>query len=277
MHTIWKGAISFGLVHIPVKLYAATEEKEITLHLLHKSCHGTIKNQRYCPSCQSTVEPEDLIKGYPLDTNQFVTFEKDELDKIQDDISKKISIIDFVEEGQIDLMFTQKVYFLGPDNHGANAYYLLLKALEASKKLAIAKMTLRSNTKLCVLKPINGNCIQLATMYYTNELRPSENVPNLSANITVDPNQLKLALQIVKGMTGTSDLASYTNPEQERLLAAIQSKISGHLIVTNPVQEAHVVVDLLEALQESIKLNKGKGKISSSKEGKRGTRKEKLG
>lgn len=76
MHTIWKGAISFGLVHIPVKLYAATEEKEIALHLLHKSCHGTIKNQRYCPTCQSSVEPEDLIKGYPLDTNQYVTFEK---------------------------------------------------------------------------------------------------------------------------------------------------------------------------------------------------------
>ncbi|MCU6792547.1 hypothetical protein OB236_10445 [Paenibacillus sp. WQ 127069] len=158
-----------------------------------------------------------------------------------------------------------------------NAYYLFLKALEASKRLAIAKLTLRSNTKLCVLKPINGNCLQLATMHYINEIRPSENVPNLSTNISVDPTQLKLALQIVKNMTGSSDLASYTNPEQERLSATIQSKIAGQLIVSNPVQETHVVVDLLEALQESIKLNKGKGKISSSKEGKRSARKEKLG
>ncbi|WP_240421935.1 Ku protein [Paenibacillus periandrae] len=271
MHTIWKGAISFGLVHIPVKLYAATEEKEIVLHLLHKSCHGTIKNQRYCHSCQSVVEPEDLIKGYPLDTNQFVTFDKDELDKIHDDTSKKISILDFADELKVDLMFTQKVYFLGPDTHGANAYYLLLKALEASKKIAIGKMTLRSNTKLCVLKPINGNCIQLATMYYTNEIRPSENVPNLATNISVDPGHLKLALQIVKGLTGTSDLESYTNPEQERLLNAIQSKISGQLIVSNPAQESEVVVDLLDALQESVKLVKGKNNP------KQIIRKEKLG
>ncbi|MBY3621313.1 MULTISPECIES: Ku protein [unclassified Paenibacillus] len=277
MHTIWKGAISFGLVHIPVKLYAATEEKEIALHLLHKSCHGTIKNQRYCPTCQSSVEPEDLIKGYPLDTNQYVTFEKNELDQIQEDASKQIRIIDFVKEEQVDLMFTQKVYFLGPDNHGSNAYYLLLKALEASKRLAIAKFTLRSSTKLCILKPIDGTCIQLATMYYANEIRPSENVPNIPNNISVDPNQLKLALQIVKGMSGTSDLASYTNPEQERLLAAIQSKIAGQNIVLKPVQETNVVVDLLEALQESVKMNKGKKKVASTKESGRGTPKEKLG
>lgn len=277
MHTVWKGAISFGLVHIPVKLYAATEEKEVALHLLHKSCNSTIKNQRYCPTCQGTVESEDLIKGYPLDTNQFVTFEKEELDKIHEDASKKISIIDFMKEEQVDLMFTQKVYFLGPDTHGSNAYYLLLKALEASKRLAIAKFTLRSSTKLCVLKPNNGTCIQLATMYYTNEIRPTQNVPNLSNNILVDPNQMKLALQIVKSMSGASDLAAYTNPEQERLMAAIQSKIAGQNIVSKPVHEADVVVDLLEALQESVKMNKAKNKVSSTKENKRSTRKEKLG
>ncbi|WP_342561120.1 Ku protein [Paenibacillus sp. FSL R7-0345] len=277
MHTIWKGAISFGLVHIPVKLYAATEEKEISFNLLHKSCHGTIKNQRYCPTCQRSVESAELIKGYPLDTNQYVTFEKEELDQIQEDASKQIRIIDFIKEEQLDLMFTQKVYFLGPDQLGSNAYYLLLKALETSKRLAIAKFTFRANTKLCILKPINGTCIQLATMHYANEIRPVENVPNLSSNISVDPSQLKLALQIVKGLTGTSDLTSYTNPEQERLLAAIQSKIAGQNIVLKPTQESDIVVDLLEALQESVRMNKGKNKVSAPKESKRGTPNEKLG
>ncbi len=114
-------------------------------------------------------------------------------------------------------------------------------------------------------------------MHYANEMRPVENVPNLSSTISVDSNQLKLALQIVKGMTGTSDLKSYSNPEQERLLAAIQSKIAGQNIVLKPTQESEVVVDLLEALRESVRMNKGKNKVAAPKESKRGTPNEKLG
>ncbi|KWX88552.1 hypothetical protein AMQ83_06010 [Paenibacillus riograndensis] len=260
MHTIWKGAVSFGLVHVPVKLYAATEEKDIALQLLHRNCHGTIKNQRFCPSCGTSVEQEAIIKGYPIDTNQYVTFEKEELDKIQEESSKRINIIDFIKEDQIDLMFTQKAYFLGPDTHGSNAYYLFLKALETSKRLAIGKLTLRSNTKLCVMKPLNGNCIQLATMHYANEIRSITNVPNLLSSNIVEESQLKLALQIVKGMSGKSDVASLSSPEQERLLAAIQSKIAGQQIISKPVQEAEVVIDLLEALQKSVKMSKTKSK-----------------
>lgn len=264
MHTIWKGAIGFGLVHVPVKLYAATEEKDIALQMIHRNCHGTIKNQRFCSACGSNVEQEEIIKGYPIDTNQFVTFEKEELDNLQEESSKRINIIDFLKEDQIDLMYTQKVYFLGPDTHGSNAYYLLLKALETSKRLAIGKLTLRSSTKLCVMKPHNGNCIQLATMHYANEIRTDVNVPYLTNSNIVDENQLKLALQIIKGMTGKSDLASLSNPEHERLQAAIQSKLSGQQIVSKPIQEAEVVVDLLEALQKSVKMNKSKSKTSQT-------------
>ncbi|MEK3864631.1 Ku protein [Paenibacillus sp. FSL H7-0716] len=276
MHTIWKGAVSFGLVHVPVKLYAATEEKDIALQMIHRNCHGSIKNQRYCNTCDSAVKQEEIIKGYPVDNNQYVTFEKEELDRIQEESSKKISIIDFIKEDQIDLMFTQKAYFLGPDTHGGNAYYLFLRALETSKRLAIGKLTLRSNTKLCIMKPLNGNCIQLATMHYVNEIRTTTNVPNLiSDNSPVDQNQLKLALQIIKGMSGKSDLGSLTNPEQDRLQAAIQSKIVGQHIVSNPIQESEVVVDLLEALQKSVKLNKSiKVKMSEAPQSKS---KEQLG
>ncbi|MNO23258.1 putative DNA repair protein YkoV [compost metagenome] len=275
MHTIWKGSVGFGLVHVPVKLYAATEDKEISLQMLHRNCHSAVKNHRYCPACNISVEHEDIIKGYPIDTNQYVTFEKEELEKIQGESSKRINIIDFIKEDQIDLMFSQKAYFLGPDTHGSNAYNLFLKALETSKRLAVGKLTLRSNTKLCVMRALSGNCIQLATMHYANEIRTTSSVPNLSEHNVVDDTQLKLALQIIKGMTGRSDINSLSNPEIERLQAAVQSKIAGQHIIYKPVQEDELVIDLLEALQKSVNMNKSKSKKQS--QASLNKRKEKLG
>ncbi|WP_339816318.1 Ku protein [Paenibacillus sp. FSL R7-0216] len=277
MHTIWKGSVSFGLVHVPVKLYAATEDKEISLHMLHRNCHVSIKNQRYCPICNVSVEHEDIVKGYPIDTNQYVTFEKDELEKIQGVSSKRINIIDFIKEDQIDLMFSQKAYFLGPDTHGNNAYNLFLKALETSKRLAVGRLTLRSNTKLCVMRALDGKCIQLATMHYANEIRKVNSVPNLSDNTSVDDTQLKLALQIIKGMAGKTDLSTLSNPEQERLQAAIQSKIVGQHFSYKQVQEDEMVIDLLEALQQSVSINKSNSKKQSQASLVKGNRKEKLG
>ena len=264
MHTVWKGALGFGLVHIPVKLYSATDEKELSLQLLHKGCYGQIKNQRVCTTCNSTIEMDQIVKGYMLDANQYVTFDKDELDQLQDSPNKKIQIVDFVKENDIDLLYSQKVYFLGPDQH-TDAYYVFLKALETSKRLAVAQFTLRSSTKICILK-VNGNCIQLATMHYPNEIRQIQNVPNLANEFSVDPAQLKLALQIVKSLSNSTDLSILKNPEQERLLAAIQSKITGQQIITQNVSEdSTVVIDLMEALQSSVKMLKEKNSSSDDK------------
>lgn len=264
MHTIWKGSIGFGLVHIPVKLYAATDEKEISLQMLHKECLGQLKNQRVCSSCNSIIEGDNVVKGYMLESNQFVTFNKDELEIIQGNASKKIQIIDFVKESEIDLLYSQKVYFLGPAQH-TDAYYVFLKALESSKRLAVAQFTLRSSTKICVLK-VNGTCIQLATMYYPTEIRPAQNVPNLKEDYVVNPSQLKLAMQMVKSLSNSIDLSEMKNPEQERLMAAIQSKIAGQQVQTQTTNsEDTLVIDLMEALQSSVKMLKEKDSTSKTK------------
>jgi DNA end-binding protein Ku len=274
MHTIWKGAIGFGLVHIPVKLYAATEEKEISLQLLHKGCHGTVKTQRYCSSCEKKLSSEDLIKGYKLDNNKFLIFEKEELEQLHDD-SKKINIIQFIKEISVDLMFTQKVYYLGPEDGYTDAYSLFIKALEVSKRVAVAKITIRSSTKLCILKPINGSFIQLSTMYYPNEIRTSERIPNLPSEAQIDSDQLQLAQQLIKNLSSSkTEESQFTNVGQVRMQSLIQSKISGKEVIQldSEKNDSHHIIDLMEAIKMSINLfsnpstkkNKQKKKESAS-------------
>ena len=139
MHTIWKGSISFGLVNIPIKLHAATEDKDIKLRTLHKECHSPIKYEKVCPVCEVEVKPEDIVKAYEYTKGKYVVLENEDLEKLKkENEDRAVEIIDFVKMEQIDPIYFDKTYFMSPHEGGSKAYSLLRKALQDSQKVGIA-------------------------------------------------------------------------------------------------------------------------------------------
>ncbi|UUZ92192.1 hypothetical protein LJK87_43400 [Paenibacillus sp. P25] len=146
MHTVWKGAISFGLVHVPVKMFSATEDKDISMRMIHKECNTPLNFVRKCQHCEREVGWEEIVRGYEYEPGAFVLFEKEELEKLTGEASREIKILDFVDLAEIDPVYFQKTYYLSPGETGANAYNLLLEAMRQTGKIGIAKVSIRSKS-----------------------------------------------------------------------------------------------------------------------------------
>lgn len=253
MHTVWKGAISFGLVHVPVKMFTATEDKDVHLRLIHKECGTPIANVRTCPHCEKEVEWADISKGYEYEKGRFVLFESDELDAIKPENTRTIQILDFVDLTDIDPLYYQKAYYLSPDQAGSGAYNLLLEAMRQSGKIGIAKIAIRSKSSLAAIRAVD-NCICMETMHYPDEIRSLQQVPNLPEQTTVNERELTMAKMLIDQLSAPFDPAKYTDDYRVSLQEAIQRKISGEGtdIVTAPSAERTNVIDLMAALQASL-------------------------
>src|SRR5690625_408292 len=179
MHTMWKGTISFGLVNIPVKMHAATENKDIRLRQLHKECKTPIKYQKVCPACEREVENEEIVKAYEYEKNKFVMLDEEDLKALQKEQSDKaVEIMDFVELEQIDPIYFEKSYYLSPNEGGSKAYGLLRTALEDTGKIGVAKMMIRSKEQLAVIR-VYENTLVVETVHYPDEVRHVDDVPNV--------------------------------------------------------------------------------------------------
>lgn len=251
MHTVWKGAISFGLVHVPVKLFTATESQDISMKMLHRTYHSPIRYKRTCPECPDEVPWEDIIKGYEYEPGKFVTFEKEELQQLGDEATKEIKIVDFVDLQEIDPIFYQKTYYMAPGETGANAYNLLKTALLQTGKIGIANVTLRSKGSLAAIRVIDG-CLSMVTMFYPAEIRPVSQVPNLPAETPVDQRELAMANMLIEQLSTRFDPSKFEDEFRKRLMDAITAKVNGQQIVTAPQPEKANVVNLMEALQASL-------------------------
>ncbi|QCT04061.1 Ku protein [Paenibacillus algicola] len=251
MHTVWKGAISFGLVHVPVKMFSATEDKDISMKYLHKVCGSPLSYVRKCPVCEEEVAWEDISKGYEYEKGRFVLFEKEELEQLTDANSKSITILDFVNLTDIDPIYFQKTYYLSPDQAGSNAYRLLLEAMRLSGKIGIAKIAIRSKSSLAAVRVLD-ECLVIETIFYPDEIRPLSQVPNLPEGVTVNDKELTMARMLIEQLSTPFEPGKYTDDYRERLLGAIQSKIAGEEIKVAPAAQESNVVDLMAALQASI-------------------------
>ncbi|WP_276353922.1 Ku protein [Cohnella caldifontis] len=253
MHTVWKGAISFGLVHVPVKMFTATEDKDIHLRMIHKPCGTPITYARSCPHCQKEAEWEEITKGYEYEKGRFVLFDGEELDAIKPENTRAIQILDFVDLTEIDPIYFQKAYYLSPDQAGAGAYNLLLEAMRQSGKIGIAKIAIRSKSSLAAIRAVE-NCICMETMYYPDEIRSLQLVPNLPAQTAVNERELSMARMLIDQLSTPFDPEKYTDDYRIALQEAIQRKISGQGtdVVTAPAAERTNVIDLMAALQASL-------------------------
>ncbi|MGG4218437.1 Ku protein [Paenibacillus jamilae] len=251
MHTVWKGAISFGLVHVPVKMFSATEDKDISMRYIHKECGSPLSYVRKCPVCDKEVEWEEIGKGYEYEKGKFVMFDKEELEQVSGQADKNIVILDFVDLQEIDPIYFQKTYYLSPDQAGSNAYKLLMNAMKDTGKIGIAQISIRSKSSLAAIRVLD-ECLAVETMFYPDEIRPIAQVPNLPGQEEVKEKELTMAKMLIEQLSTPFDAAKYTDQYRERLLDLIQHKVAGEEVRIAPTQPQTNVVDLMAALQASI-------------------------
>ncbi|MDO7907227.1 Ku protein [Paenibacillus sp. JX-17] len=251
MHTVWKGAISFGLVHVPVKMFSATEDKDISMRYIHKACGSPLAYVRKCPSCEKEVEWEEIGRGYEYEKGKFVMFEKEELDQLNEQANKNITILDFVDLKDIDPIYFQKTYYLSPDQAGGNAYQLLLTAMRDTGKIGIAKISIRSKSSLAAIRVLD-ECLAIETIFYPDEIRPVAQVPNLPGQTEVNEKELTMAKMLIEQLSTPFEPGKYTDDYRERLLDLINHKVAGEDIRIAPAKPESNVVDLMAALQASI-------------------------
>ncbi|MFD0671349.1 Ku protein [Cohnella sp. GCM10027633] len=265
MHTVWKGAISFGLVHVPVKMFTATEDKDIHLRMLHKACGTPISNVRTCQHCEQEIGWDDITKGYEYEKGSFVLFEADELEAIKPETTRTIQILDFVDLTDIDPIYFQKPYYLSPDQAGAGAYSLLLEAMRESGKIGIAKVAIRSKSSLAAIRAVD-NCICMETMHYPDEIRALAHVPNLPETPKVNERELTMAKMLIEQLSAPFDPHKYTDDYRVALMDTIQRKIAGEGtdLVTAPAAERTNVIDLMAALQASLEASKSPANAAAS-------------
>jgi DNA end-binding protein Ku len=257
MHTMWKGSISFGLVNIPIKMYAATEEKLVRFRSLHKECQTPIKMERSCPHCKKEVPWAEVVKGYEYQDDKFVVMEKDELEKLLPDQGKTIEIIDFVDLKEIDPIYFQKTYFLGAQDAKSKAYALLRKALQDTGKIGIAQITMRSKQTLAVVR-VYKDCLLMETIFYPDEVREVGLVPDVPQNLDLNEKEVLMANQLIEQLTTAFDPDKYQDDYRIALEDIIQKKIQGEEVVEAKEVKNEKVVDLMEALKASLEAAKKK-------------------
>ncbi len=208
MQTIWKGAINFGLVNVPVKMFSATQDNDIPMKMLHKEYSVPIHYVRTCPKCEKDVNWNEIVKGYEYEPGHFVTFDKEELNKLASEDTKQIKILDFVDLEEIDPIYYQKTYYLAPDNTGTTAYNLLLDALEATNKIGIANVTIRNKSSLAAIRIVK-DCLAMSTMFYAEEIRPVDQVPNLPKRKEPNGKELEMAKMLIEQLSSKFEPEKY--------------------------------------------------------------------
>ncbi|RDI43135.1 Ku protein [Falsibacillus pallidus] len=259
MHTIWKGSISFGLVNIPIKLHAATEDKDIKLRSLHKKCHTPIKYEKICPVCEEELSPDDIVKGYEATKGKFIVLEDEELNELKKATEEKaVEIVDFIKMTEIDPIYFNRSYYMSPNDTGLKAYSLLREALTETKKAGIAKIVMRSKEQLAVIRVYN-NTLLMETIHFPDEVRSVEDVPNVPEKSDVSKKELETAILLIDQLTTKFEPEKYEDEYRSKLLKLIESKQAGKEVVTpKPKEKKTNVSDLMSALQASIDQSKPK-------------------
>jgi DNA end-binding protein Ku len=259
MRSIWKGAISFGLVTIPVKLYSATEEKNVSFHQVHREDGGRIRYKRVCSVDGEEVSYGDIAKGYELSSGETVILTDEDFADLPLSSSRTIDVLQFVPLEDVDPIYFAKSYYLEPERTGTKPYVLLRDALEQSDKVAVVKVALRQREQLATLRVRDGVFV-LETMLWPDEIRAPE-FGFLDEDIEVRPQELTMAGSLIDSLTADFDPSQYTDSYREALEAVISAKVEGQEIVQPAAeqQQGGAVLDLMAALRASVEAAKGRG------------------
>ena len=253
---MWSGNVAFGLVHIPVKMYAATEDRDVRFHQVHVADGGRIKYQRTCQTCDQVVAFAEIGKGYEDETGRRVIVAEDELEALQVAHGRDLEIVEFAPADQIDPLFFDKAYYLEPATGAAKPYVLLRRALQQTDRTAVMMMTMRKRTRLGLLR-VRDDVLVLQTMLWPDEVRVPEFEGIADDDITVRPQELSMAGSLVESLSADFDPAAHTDEYREAVLELLESKLAGEdVILPNPeaaADDSGTVIDLMAALQESVR------------------------
>jgi DNA end-binding protein Ku len=253
--SIWKGAISFGLVSIPVKLYSATEERSVAFHQVHREDGGRIKYRRVCTVCGEEVSYSDIAKGYELPTGEMVILTDEDFADLPISTSRAVDVLKFVPLEQVDPIYFNKSYYLEPEGQGAKPYALLRDALEESGQIALVKIALRQREQLATVRVRDGVFV-LETMLWPDEIRAAA-FDFLDEDVEVRPQELAMAKSLIEQMSGDFEPEEYTDAYREALQAVIEAKVEGREVVAaEEPEETGTVVDLMSALRASVEAAK---------------------
>jgi DNA end-binding protein Ku len=247
---MWKGAISFGLVTIPVAVYPATEEKTVRFNQLHEPDGGRIRYKRVCSIDGEEVSFDEIVKGYEYEKDRYVTMSDEDFDAVPVESSRAIDIHQFVDLTEIDPMLYKKSYYLVPEETGAKAYALLREAMAAEGKVGVAKVSFRDKEHLAALRFVDEAFV-LETMFWPDEIRGAE-FDGVNVDSKVRSQELEMAKQLIENLTSDWNPEEYHDDYREGLLAIVEKKVAGEEIEAAPQQAPAKVVDLMQALKESV-------------------------
>ena len=251
---IWSGAISFGLVNVPVKMYSATSPKTVRFHQLSAKTGTRIKQKRVDPSTGDEVGFEDIVKGYELSPDRYVLIEPEELEALDPKATKTVDIEEFVDLADIDPIYYDHSYYLAPAAGGAKAYKLLLEAMRDAGKVAIGRVVIRSKQQLCALRPI-GDAMGLSTMLFGDEVLSPDRLDELDGlgEAEASTRELTMAQQLISSLSADFDPSKFKDDYRERVIDLIERKASGEEIAVQPeAEESEPAPDLMAALEASL-------------------------
>jgi DNA end-binding protein Ku len=265
MRPIWKGAISFGLISIPVKLFSAVENRSLKFHLLHDEDGGRIKYKRECAKCGKEVDWGDIVKGYEYSKDHYVTFTDEELEAVAVDSIKAIDVVSFVPLSDIDPIYFDKTYYVIPEASGLKAYKLLSEALEAEGQVGVAKVALRDKEHLSTIR-LKDDVFVLETMHWPDEIRNPE-FEELSKKVEVRDQEVKMARQLIQQLSGEFKPEQFEDEYRVELQKLAERKVEGEevTVAAEPEEEPAPVVDIMEALKASVDEAKKRKDSSGSK------------
>jgi DNA end-binding protein Ku len=269
MRTIWNGSISFGLVNIPVGLALATQRQDVSFRTLHRECGTPIKQKRWCPVHERDVEPDELVKGWEFAKGQYVLVEDSDLEAVALQRSQSIEILRFVRLDEVDPVYFDRTYYLAPAGADAQRrpYVLLLRAMEESGMAAVGKFVLWGKENLCLIRSQRG-ALLLETLFFADDVRSKSEIDEAVAETEVHEPELELAEQVIASLAGEWVPEDFENEYRRDLARMLEAKLEGQDIVApEPVAETPVI-DLMEALRQSVSEAQGRRAAKGSKDGK---------
>jgi DNA end-binding protein Ku len=267
---IWSGAISFGLVAVPVKLHPATEQKDIQFHQFKEGTQQRIKYKRVAEDSGREVDFEDIVKGYEVEKGKFVIVTPEELEGVAPERTKTIEIEDFVQLAEIDPIYFEKAYYLAPQGEAGaeKAYALLLKAMESEEMVAVGRFVMRTKEYLVTIRP-KDEVLMLETMFFPDEIRATDEIEGLPVKGRVTDRELRMARQLIDSLATEWDASKYHDQYRERVLKLIKDKAKGKEVVLPEAPTPTKVADLMEALRQSIEATKKGVRPASPADGRR--------
>ena len=276
MRTIWNGSISFGLVNIPIGLALATQRSDVAFRTLHRECGTPIKQKRWCPHHEREVEADELVKGWEVAKGEFVIVEEADLESVALQRSQSIDILRFVALEDVDPMYFDKTYYLAPSSAEAakRPYVLLLRAMQETGMAAVGKFVLWGKENLCLIRA-QGDTLALQTLFFHDDVRSKAELEEAVESIELKKPELDLAAQVIQSLVGEWNPEDFENEYRRDLKSMLDAKLAGETLTRPEPQPEAPVIDLMEALRQSVAEVKDRKSSSTATKAKAAPKKTK--